>query len=80
MQICIEDPFICREKISLLNEGQLIAEEIFLVFFRYPFVMKKVSNWSELHLSEVTSYKIRTLMSNSRPLNLPVKSQNHQFI
>ena len=27
----------------------------------FPFVMKKVFNWSELHLSEVTSYKIHTL-------------------
>ena len=68
MQICIEDPFICREKISLLNEGQLIAEEIFFVFFRYPFVMKKVSNWSELHLSEVTSYKVHFLAKIFSPI------------
>ena len=30
---------------------------------QYPFVMKKVFNWSELHLSEVTSYKIHTLIT-----------------
>ena len=29
--------------------------------FRYPFVMEKVCNWSELHLSEVTFYKIHVL-------------------
>ena len=27
----------------------------------YPFVMKKVFKWSEVHLAEVTSYKIHTL-------------------
>ena len=31
-------------------------------YYRYPFVMKNVFNWSELHLSEVTSYKIHTLV------------------
>ena len=31
------------------------------ITYRYLFVMKKVFNWSELHLSEVTSYKIHTL-------------------
>ena len=30
--------------------------------YRHPLVMKKVFNWSELHLSEVTSYKIHTLV------------------
>ena len=34
----------------------------FIRSHRYPFVMKKVFNWSELHLSEVTSYKIHTLI------------------
>jgi hypothetical protein len=33
-------------------------------YYRYPLVMKKVFNWSELHLSEVTSYKIHTLVSH----------------
>ena len=32
------------------------------LFVFNPFVMKKVFNWSELHLSEVTSYKIHTLI------------------
>ena len=30
-------------------------------YYRYPFVMKKVFKWSEVHLAEVTSYKIHTL-------------------
>ena len=30
--------------------------------YRYPFVMTKVFIWSEVHLSEVTSYKIHTLV------------------
>ena len=30
-------------------------------FIRSHFVMKEVFNWSEVHLSEVTSYKIHTL-------------------
>ena len=29
---------------------------------RYPFVMKKVCNWSESHLSRVTLYKIHILI------------------
>ena len=32
------------------------------ITYRYLFVMKKVFNCSELHLSEVTSYKIHTLV------------------
>jgi hypothetical protein len=32
-----------------------------VVLYRYLFVMKKVFNWSELHFSEVASYKIHTL-------------------
>ena len=31
-------------------------------FFHHKRVMKKVFNWSDLHLSEVTSYKIHTLV------------------
>ena len=31
------------------------------MYYRYPFVMKKVFNFSELHFSEVTSYKIHIL-------------------
>ena len=44
-----------------------IAEHFFLhkkapvVLYRYLFVKKKVSNLSELHFSEVISYKIHTL-------------------
>ena len=34
--------------------------------YRYPFVMKKVFNWSELHLSEVTSYKIHILEGSAQ--------------
>ena len=30
-------------------------------YYRYLFVKKKVFNYSELHFSEVTSYKIPTL-------------------
>ena len=45
---------------SHFGEMQLwIAEHFF--HYRYPFAMKKVFNYSELHLSEVTSYKIHTL-------------------
>ena len=33
------------------------------ITYRYLFVMKKVFNWSELHLSEVTSYKIHILVT-----------------
>ena len=32
--------------------------------YRYPFVKKKVLNYSQLHLSKVTSYKIHTLENN----------------
>ena len=32
-------------------------------YYRYLFVKKKVFNLSELHFSEVTSYKIRTLVA-----------------
>jgi hypothetical protein len=34
--------------------------------YRYPFVMKKVFNWSELHRFEVTSYKIHILEKESK--------------
>ena len=30
-------------------------------------MLKKVFNWSEVHLSEVTSYKIHTLVDIKRP-------------
>ena len=33
-----------------------------VVLYRYLFVKKKVFNYSELHFSEVTSYKIHTLV------------------
>ena len=33
------------------------------MYYRYPFVMKKVFNWSEFPLSEVTSYKIHILVN-----------------
>ena len=40
-----------------------------------PFVMEKVLNWSELHLSEVTSYKIHALVRlNQFHHNLLVQS------
>ena len=39
----------------------------------YPFVIKKVFNWSELHLSEVTSYKIHILTTD---LGLMIHQQN----
>ena len=32
--------------------------------YRYLFVKKKVLNYSQLHLSKVTSYKIHTLENN----------------
>ena len=32
-------------------------------YYRYLFVKMKVFNYSELHFSEVTSYKIPTLVS-----------------
>ena len=35
-----------------------------VVLYRYLFVKKKVFNLSELHFSEVTSYKIHTLVDS----------------
>ena len=35
-----------------------------MLLYRYLFVKKKVFNLSELHFSEVTSYKIHTLVLN----------------
>ena len=46
-------------KKSLRKDATLTSST---VVYRYPFVMKKVFSWSELHLSEVISYKIHTLV------------------
>ena len=37
------------------------SKKVPVVLYRYLFVKKKVFNYSELHFSEVTSYKIHTL-------------------
>ena len=39
--------------------------QLWIHYYRYLFVKKNVFNYSELHFSEVTSYKIHTLVSNS---------------
>ena len=39
-----------------------IRSHIGKMHYRYPFVMKKVFYWSEVHLSDVTSYKIHILV------------------
>ena len=40
----------------------VLIADITVVQNRYLFVKKKVFNYSELHFSEVTSYKIHTLI------------------
>ena len=42
-------------------EHFFLQKKVHVVLYRYLFVKKKVFNYSELHFSEVTSYKIHTL-------------------
>ena len=44
-----------------LAEHFFFTKRVPAVLHRYPFVKKKVFNWSELHFSEVTYYKIHIL-------------------
>ena len=49
---------------NLLTISTILTTEffsLFVVLYRYLFVKKKVFSYSELHFSEVTSYKIHTL-------------------
>ena len=48
------------------------------MYYRYPKVMKKGFNWSEVHLSEVTSYKIQNFNKKDICINLQlnIKNQN----
>ena len=42
-------------------EHFFLHKKVSVVLYRYLFVKKKVFNLSELHFSDVTSYKIHTL-------------------
>ena len=44
--------------------------------YKYLFVKKNVFNYSELHFSEGTSFKIHTLNCSANPAHLP---QNYSF-
>jgi hypothetical protein len=57
-----KDIEFCLLRLSVVNISYIWLMYGFCKkYYRYPFVMKKVFNWSELHLSEVTSYKIHIL-------------------
>ena len=52
-------------------EQFFLHKKVPVVLYRYLFVKKNVFNWSELHFSEVTSYKIHTLIQQ---LKVPMPS------
>ena len=51
-----------RKDATLTNWTLFSSQKGTCKYYRYPLVVKKVFNWSGLHLSEVTSYKIHTLI------------------
>jgi hypothetical protein len=51
-------------KEGLVKGATVCVKSVVILYYRYLFVKKKVFNWSELHFSEVTFYKIHTLRIN----------------
>ena len=51
-------------------EHFFLHKKVPVVLYRYLFVKKKVFNWSGLHFSEVTSYKIHTLTCYEQDIEL----------
>ena len=65
MQLWIVDIFFLHKKVPLLMNHNIWKNPMlwFITTGKYLFVKKNVFNYSELHFSEVTSYKIHTLTS-----------------
>ena len=54
----------CKKSLrkNAMVEHFFLHKKVPIVLYRYFFVKKKVFNYSELHFSEVTSYKIHSLI------------------
>ena len=62
MQLWIVEHFHLHKKVPVvMNHNIWLFSNVMIHYFRYLFVKMKVFNYSELHLSEGTSFKIHTL-------------------
>ena len=73
--IWIVDHFFLHKKVPVLMNHKIWKKSyVMIYYYRYLFVKKKVFNYSELHFSEVTSYKLHTLKfhvtTHTHPVNL----------
>ena len=61
LQLWIVKHFFLHNKVPVLMNHNIWKKLCFMMhYYRYLFVKKKVFNYSELHFSEVISYKIHT--------------------
>ena len=62
MQLWIVEHFFLHKKVPVIMNHNIWKKSYVMIhYYRYLFVKKKAFNYSELHFSEVTSYKIHTL-------------------
>ena len=63
MQLWIVEHFFLHKKVPVLMNHNIWKNCMlwFITYYRYLFVKKNVFNYSELHFSKLTSYKIHTL-------------------
>ena len=70
MQLWIVEHFFLHKKVPVLMNHNIWKKLYVMIhYYRYLFVKMKVFNYSELHFSERTSFKIHTLVSNKWVLN-----------
>ena len=75
MQLWIVEHFHLQKKVPVLFESEHLKKSYVMIhYYKYLFVKKKVFNYSELHFSEVTSFKIHTLAGN---FGTPDTAVNH---
>ena len=81
MQLWIVEHIFIHKKVPVLMNHSIWKKSYVMIhYYRYLFVKIKVFNYSELHISEVTSYKIPTLVSKIQVLYMGCLVHVHKNI